>query len=355
MTNPYANISDYCFWSRSMTKLAPWQIDPCTNFKLEKISAHHKVSTMGSCFAQHLGRYIENSGLNFYKPEMGTNLLNDDELKKRNYGIFSARYGNIYTVKQLLQLFQRAFNNFLPEENFWKLSEKYVDPFRPQIEPDGFLNENALIEDRNLHLSHVRDIFYKSDFLIITLGLTEGWRSKVDGAVFPIAPGVHGGRYDPDKHEFINFSLTEIENDLELFINSLKAINSSIKIILTVSPVPLAATYENRHVLVSTNYSKSVLRVVADNIEKKYNEVVYFPSYEIITSPTSQGHYYQDDFRQITDIGVKHVMRVFDKHFLNNSIEKKSNIYNNSEHTVSSLFDSTIVCDEELIEKSLNQ
>ena len=354
MNNPYSDIPDFCFWSRSMTSPAPFQIDPFTADGIEKISVHHKVSTMGSCFAQHLGRFIANSGLYFFRPEMGGDLLSDDERKKQNYGIFSARYGNIYTVKQLVQLFDRAFNNFSPAENTWNLGDRFVDPFRPQVEPEGFLDENSLIQDRISHLAHVREIFLKSDYLILTLGLTEGWRSKVDGAVFPIAPGVHGGRYDPAKHEFINFSVSEIEADLELFIDQLKAVNPTIKIILTVSPVPLAATYERRHVWVSTTYSKAVLRVVADSVERNQKNVIYFPSYEIITSPATMGLYYDDDLRQVRDVGVKHVMRVFGKHFLANSNEavpNKSNLVNPE-----ALFsNSSVVCDEELIEKSLNQ
>jgi len=96
-----------------------------------------------------------------------------------------------------------------------------------------------------------------------------------------------------------------------------------VKILLTVSPVPLVATYEKRHVLVSNTVSKSVLRVAADEVERAFDNVIYFPSYEIITSPANSGKYYQDDLRRVTDIGIDHVMRVFSKHFLVNQSIKK--------------------------------
>ena len=79
--------------------------------------------------------------------------------------------------------------------------------------------------------------------------------------------------------------------------------------------MPLVATYEPRHVLVSTTYSKSVLRVAAAEISQKFPHVWYFPSYEIITGNYNRGAYYADDLRNVTQTGVDHVMRLFLKHF----------------------------------------
>ncbi|MES2303044.1 MAG: GSCFA domain-containing protein, partial [Pseudomonadota bacterium] len=83
----------------------------------------------------------------------------------------------------------------------------------------------------------------------------------------------------------------------------------------TVSPVPLVATAENRHALVATTYSKSVLRVVAEEVARTDSRVEYFPSYEIITGSYSRGRYFESDLRSVTPEGVAHVMRVFMKHF----------------------------------------
>jgi hypothetical protein len=55
------------------------------------------------------------------------------------YGVFTARYGNIYTSRQLLQLLRRAFDRFTPKEDVWVESPtKIIDPFRPSIQPEGF-------------------------------------------------------------------------------------------------------------------------------------------------------------------------------------------------------------------------
>jgi hypothetical protein len=362
MTNPYKELNDFCFWSRGMQRPHPGQIDPVTKFS--PILPSQKVATMGSCFAQHLAKHIKSSGLNYYVPESAPIDMNEITATQKNYGVFSGRYGNVYTVKQALQLFERAFGEFSPIDDVWEINGRFVDAFRPQIDPDGYDSVESVRNDAVNHLCYVREIFSNADWLIFTLGLTEAWRSKLDGAIYPLAPGVAGGKFESSKYEFVNFSCEEVQADLSLLIQKIQKINPTIQILLTISPVPLIATYENRHVWVSTTYSKSALRVAADAIERKFNNVIYFPSYEIITSPTSGGMYYSDDLRQITEIGVNHVMRMFSKHF----IQKKSPNSLFQDDSISDLFNKSlpsvqmsktaefdIVCDEEVIEKSLRE
>ena len=102
----------------------------------------------------------------------------------------------------------------------------------------------------------------------------------------------------PQKDYYLhNFSLTEIEQDLSEFIELLAVVNKSAKIILTVSPVPLVATGNRKHVLVSNCYSKSLLRVAVGNILENYSNVDYFPSFEIVNSIPG---YFSSDLRTVT-------------------------------------------------------
>jgi hypothetical protein len=107
----------------------------------------------------------------------------------------------------------------------------------------------------------------------------------------------------------------ETIEDLDAFLAGLRAVNPRARMILTVSPVPLAATAEPRHVWTATSYSKSVLRVAAEEIARRPG-VIYFPSYEIVTSPAARGAYFEADLRSITVSGVDHVMRVFFSHLV---------------------------------------
>jgi hypothetical protein len=347
MTNPYASLPDHCFWSRGVTWVHPAQVDPMANTPF-MIAPTDKVATMGSCFAQHISRRLQAAGFNYFVPETAPEGMSEAEAKAANYGVFSARYGNVYTVKQAVQLFERAFGEATYEE-VWELGDRFVDPFRPQIQPKGFETREALEASRDAHLAAVRRVFEEADVLVFTLGLTEAWRSIKTGAVYPTAPGVAGGRYDPAEHEAVNYRVEEVIADLDLFITKARAVNPGVRIILTVSPVPLKATFEDRHVLQSTVYSKSVLRVAAQHAHDAYGDLVYFPSYEIITGPGSAGRYYAPDLREVRDVGVAHVMRIFEQHFIRGEdVSAPAPIVI---ETMAPKGD--IVCDEDVIEAAL--
>jgi hypothetical protein len=330
-----------------MSDTAPWQINPCT--VSERILPSEKVATMGSCFAQHIAKHIAASGLHYYITEKAPEDLEAAEAQRRNYGVFSARYGNMYTVRQALQLFQRAFGIFEPHERVWSRGSSYVDPFRPQIEPNGFASSDAVIAATEAHLACVREMFLNANWIVFTLGLTEAWRSKVDGAIYPSAPGVAGGSFDSNTHEFINFTVDQVRSDLSQLINEVGSINPGVKFLLTVSPVPLIATYENRHVLVSTTASKAILRVVADEATRTFKNVWYFPSFEIITSPAAGNNYFEDDLRGVRSIGVAHVMRAFTESFLAPPSDKE--LFPPDKPVCAIQLKSDIVCDEEAITK----
>jgi len=366
--NPYRSIEAHQFWSRAMSWPAPGAIDPMIGGP--KIAPGEKVVTMGSCFAQHLARNMAGLGLNYHVAEAAPPDMTAEEAHERNYGVFSARFGNLYTVRQAVQLYERAFGTFVPEDDVWDTKGGFVDAFRPQIEPTPFATAEEVREAARDHLVKVRRMFEDADWLIFTLGLTEGWRSSVDGAVYPVAPGVAGGSFDPVRYEFVNFSAQAVQRDLTRFIELVRRTNPKCRFILTVSPVPLIATYEKRHVWTATTYSKAVLRVAADEVERAHDYVTYFPSYEVITSPAAAGQYYADDLREVTDLGVKHVMRIFRKHCVRmaGDVEERPAPLGQTailpvpapplrpaRAQIAVGNDEAVICDEELIESSVRE
>jgi hypothetical protein len=315
ISHPYKSFPDKSFWMRSIAKLHPLDVDPVGLFKL-RLNPEMKVATAGSCFAQHIARHLRNSGYNYYVVEAGHPIIPLSIREIHHYGTFSARYGNIYTARQLLQLMLRAYGRFSPHEDAWIEDNGFVlDPYRPTVQPRGYVSVKEMHADRTQHLVAVRKLFETLDVFVFTLGLTECWMASTDGAVFPLCPGVAGGQFDPEKHVFHNQTVAEVVSDMTEFIEQLQHVNPNAKIVLTVSPVPLMATAEpDAHVLSANTYSKSVLRVSAEMLQKQFSHVHYFPSYEIITGNFNRGHYYAEDLRSVTEKGVSHVMRLFLKY-----------------------------------------
>lgn len=350
--NPYASGQDYQFWRRAVSRSEAHLVDPVTHPKFT-LTREDRIATAGSCFAQHISKRLGALGFNYFVPEAGEG-LSEDARARGQYGVFSARYGNLYTVHQLNQLFREAMQGEHKHEIAWQRKDgRFVDPYRPSVAPEGYGSPEEVETAREEHLGHVRRVFTEADIFVFTLGLTEAWRSKADGAVFPLAPGVAGGAFDEARHEFHNFDIDETRKELGAFLDGLKGVNPGVRVLLTVSPVPLIATYEDRHVLVSTTYSKSVLRVAAQAACDGSDWVDYFPSYEIITGSPTAGMYYEEDSREVNSIGVAHAMRSFVGAYTGEG-GARGDMALSREEAEAYREGASIVCDEEEVERTVS-
>ena len=345
--SPYADLPAAHFWRRAVERIPVRDVDPVGTPPF-RIDRDVRIATAGSCFAQNMARVLRREGYNFFLAEAPPAGMPVEQAQLAGYGLFSARFGNVYTARQLLQLFERAYGTFAPRDRAWVRADgRYADPFRPQVEPGGFASADDVVASREEHLAAVRRMFEQLDVLIFTLGLTEAWRSRVDGAVFPLAPGVSAGRMDAAEYEFVNFTAGEVRDDLDAFLARLREVNPGASVVLTVSPQPPIATYEPRHVVVSAAYTKAALRVAADEIDRAWANVWYFPGYELVAGGFNRGAYFQDDLRTVTPQGVEHVMRLFLAHCAEEP--ERPAVPDYSLVANERLDDVDAVCDEELI------
>nr|WP_270729400.1 GSCFA domain-containing protein [Shimia sp. Alg240-R146] len=270
-----------------------------------------KIVTAGSCFAQHVGRTLANSGFNVLDGEPVPLRMSDALANRFGYKLFSGRYGNIYTVRQLVQMMDEAEGLFQPATPVWEKNGRYYDAMRPNVEPEGLESPELVMKQRKEHLKKVLETYKQADLFVFTFGLTEAWIHKESGTVYPTAPGTIAGSFDPELYEFKNFGFTEIMADFVSFRKRMKKYNPAMKFLITVSPVPLTATASGNHVEVATSYSKSVLRTVCGTLYDKFRDVDYFPSYEIITSPNNRGVYFESNKRSVSSKGVATAMGLF--------------------------------------------
>ena len=63
----------------------------------------------------------------------------------------------------------------------------------------------------------------------------------------------------------------------------LKDLSPSMRLVVTVSPVPLGETFSGRDAMIANTYSKCTLRCAAEVFSQAHADVDYFPSYEIVT------------------------------------------------------------------------
>jgi hypothetical protein len=310
-TCPYNELPLASRWADAVAGVAADAINPhmAAPFRMDPRT---RIASAGSCFAQHLSSHLVAKGMNYFVTEPAPPWLTAEEKRQYNYETYSARYGNIYTVLHLIQLVEEAFGRFQPAEPPWPSDDgHFIDPLRPRIQPNGFSSLQEMQTDRRIHLAAVRRLFAEMDVFLFTLGLTECWRSRRDGAVFPVCPGCGTGEFDQSRYVFQQFRVLEVIDHLNRFFQLLKEINPGARVILTVSPVPLVATMTNRHVLQATVYAKSVLRVAVEETLANWPNAAYFASYEIATATANSHHYFEPDRRTVAPVAVASIMKVF--------------------------------------------
>ena len=308
--HPYVGLPQKAFWRSAVAECSPAQIAGIWNPKFP-ITVDDQIATFGSCFAQHFSAALTARGYKWLDAEPPPNIFNEDLCRSFGFGVFSARTGNIYTAASLLQWLTWAFDPAQMPEEIWQENGRRIDPFRPAIEPNGFSSEKEIMAARYETLSALRAAVHRADVFVFTLGLTEAWINRQQGYVYPMCPGTAAGEFDSELHGFVNFTFSQVRDHMDAAINLLKAHNANIRVLLTVSPVPLTATASGRHVLTATVHSKSILRAVAAEIADRYSFVDYFPSYEIITGIPFRSDFFGSNLRSIKPSGVDFVMDSF--------------------------------------------
>lgn len=308
--HPYESLPDRNYWRPAVGGRNPLAITGLYRKRFD-IAPIDRIAAFGSCFAQHIGHRLRQSGFNFLDYEPAPPELTADEARDRGFGMYSARYGNIYSPRQLTQLFQRAFGRFQPMDQVWEDKGRFLDPFRPTIVTGGFASREEMEADRATHLEAVKRLFLDAEVIIFTFGLTEAWFNVEDGAVYPLCPGTAGGTFDPVRHRFKNYNVVEVIEEFSAFMTLIAEVNPNVRYLLTVSPVPLVATASNEHVLNATSKSKSILRAACAHLVDQHDNVDYFPSYEIVSAFPMRAMFYEPNLRNVASEGVDHVMKQF--------------------------------------------
>jgi len=154
------------------------------------------------------------------------------------------------------------------------------------------------------------DRLRRTAVVIVTLGLNEVWFDTAMGRHLNAPPSFHATRRHPERYELQITDVADNVAELNEIRRLILSVNRRAKFVVTVSPVPLSETFSGRDVLVANTYSKSTLRAAAEVFAHSYDDVEYFPAYDIITN-SSRTAVYEADCRHVSDTVVGSVMQTF--------------------------------------------
>ncbi|MCC5975801.1 MAG: GSCFA domain-containing protein [Rubellimicrobium sp.] len=308
--HPYASLPTEAFWKTGVVKTDRAAF-PDLYRPTVMIGPRTAIATAGSCFAQHIARALRAAGCSVLDAEPAPAVMPDAVAQAHGYRLFSVRTGNIYTARFLREFLEDCASGHVDPRLVCTRGGRFVDALRPGVEPAGLGTAAEVILHREYHLERSARMLAAAEVLVFTPGLTEAWLDRETGRVLPLCPGVAGGRFDPACHVLVEFTTAEVLDDLRAIRAILQRFRPGMRMILTVSPVPLTATASGRHVLEATVGAKSVLRAAVGQFVTETAGADYFPSYEFVTHPATGGPWFAPNLRSVSVEGVARVMQVF--------------------------------------------
>ena len=116
---------------------------------------------------------------------------------------------------------------------------------------------------------------------VFTIGLAEVWQDRETGGVF--WRGIPDEIFDANRHVSRATTVEENAGNLRKILDLVRRLNPKAPVILTLSPVPLMATFRDISCLTADCVSKSILRVALDQVmSDRRSDVYYWPSFEIV-------------------------------------------------------------------------
>lgn len=253
-----------------------------------KISRDEPVFTIGSCFAREIENALQAQKVPLLLAGHGVLAEKYESWREETQmggGVPAGRVSrgvfHKYTTHSMFFDVDRAFNgNRWPDEGLLELADgKWFDPHAAGL---ALASKDDALENRAAVDAGMREI-NKADVVIMTLGLTESWREKKNGLVMNRAPSGNYLVKRKDLFDFVDFGYEDTLSELRKLIDLITDRRGpGVKIVVTVSPVP-SSTFSERDVVTASMGSKSTLRAAAESASRLYENVDYFPSYEMVS------------------------------------------------------------------------
>jgi hypothetical protein len=242
----------------------------CFNeFKKTGISRGIKISSLGTCFAEEISKRLNSNRLI-------VNYLS----KEKNIYNFSANWGRIYTLPNLFQILKYSLTDDVKIE-IEKDQGRFIDPYR-EHSVNAYNSANEARKFIKTHRKYSKEALKEAECIVITLGQNEAWYDKYKKIYRGSAPSIQLRKEFPNRFYVKELTYNQNKAFLISSINLLRKNNPALKIILTISPVPCFASFLSENIISQGFSGKAILRSVTHQVCKEMEDVIYFPSFEMV-------------------------------------------------------------------------
>lgn len=236
---------------------------------------------MGSCFAENMGKRLD---------DLSLTLLNQP---------FGTQFNPIRILKALAFETPRA-SDVYTEGDFY---------LHPDFHSD-FISQNPedLLAEIRVKQEETKAFLKQADTLLLTFGTAYFYHDKILNR--PIANCHKQASQRFEKH--MN-QVSEITQAYRAFIKS----HPHLHLILTVSPVR-----HTRDGMMENSVSKATLRLAANEIAQEFpGQVTYFPAFEIMMDELRDYRFYEKDLIHPNEMAVDYIWEKFKETYFSSELE----------------------------------
>jgi hypothetical protein len=251
-----------------------------------RINYKDRIMLTGSCFTAHIGNSLAD--------------LKFGVLQNPN-GILFDPASVAYSLVSYIQNKQYAKDDLFYLNEMWN-SWQHHSVFSHTDAEQCLAGINRSQQQAHEFLKH-------ADWLIITLGSSFSYQLTEPGAARAGVANCHRAPGQWFRKHLM--TIEEINSALDGCLHQLWQFNRNIKVIFTVSPV--------RHVrdgVIENNRSKARLVEVVHHLVNKFDNIYYFPAYELVIDVLRDYRFYDVDMVHPNYAATEFVLEKFTQHFI---------------------------------------
>jgi len=264
-----------------------------TELKIEKaqfdINYKSRIALFGSCFAEEVGARLEASKFN------------------TNVNPFGILYNPI-SIKKAIEMI--VIEKVFKKDDIFFHNERWHSFYHHSKFSSS--DEKATLNSLNLQSETNDDMIDGADYLFITFGTSWVYELKKTGAV---VSNCHKLPSDSFRKRLLNSD--EITVEYFQLINSLQNLNPDLKIVFSISPIRHIKEGFSENML-----SKSILKVAISQLTQHFDNVYYFPAYEIMIDDLRDYRFYKKDKIHPNEVAVDYIWDKFSESFFRESTLK---------------------------------
>jgi hypothetical protein len=247
-----------------------------------KILLNDPLFLIGSCFSENIGR----------------------KLSENKFDSLSNPYGVIYNPASIFRLMEEALLEKPVNEGLILKSQGVYRHYNFHSDISSLDKEDLLSQIGEAN-KYGKIYLLQSKWILITLGTSIIYYHKKLKEIVSNCHKVPAKEFDKKR-----LNPGEIIESFDRFYQTLGSLNKDFNIILTVSPV--------RHIRDSfetNSISKSILRYACGVLSESYDNVQYFPSFEIMMDDLRDYRFYDTDMLHPNNSAIEYIWELFQQSY----------------------------------------